>query len=317
VIGPARASWRQRWVLVLRFVPLLLLILSYAWLSVSHGTPWLWNVPVHESGHYTLGETVLFVRHHLREIPVDVAMALSLAAAIRVVSAPSTLRPVKWPIWCALILTAGSFAASAAQEGAGEALRDVLQYRTRDDDVGYGSHWRFHFLSTIWFAVAAALLAAVSTGTGRVLRAKRGSAGRRLNAALWGYIILLTVAFGFTTEPFTSNRYVGHQAREILTHGLITLPLVFSLAWRPDTDGAGPDAERSILPVTVTAWLLVIAIPVFLAVAFAQGGLEETAQLSSGLAGVVAGHVFEHVLDYVLVALLTLSFTGVPRRRTM
>ena len=311
-----RARWQEPWILVLRLVPLLLLILSYAWLSIAHGTPWLWNVPVHESGHYTLAETVLFVRHHLREIPVDVAMALSIAAAIRVVSPSALWRPARWPIWCAVALVATAFAASAAQEGAGEAVRDVLQYRTRDDDVAYGSHWRFHFLSTIWFAVAAMVLAAVSSGTVRALRAK--GAGRTLNGALWAYVILLTVVFGFTTEPFTSNRYIGHQAREILTHGLITLPLVFALTWRLDGVRAGTDAERSAVPVALTAWLLVVGIPIFLAVAFAGngGGLEDSAQLSAGLAGVVAGHVFEHALDYLLVLLLTLSLTGLPRRRT-
>ena len=63
--------------------PLVIVALAYAWLAKVHGRPRLWNIVVHEGGHYTLGQTVLFVRHHLREVPVDLVMALSLAWAVR------------------------------------------------------------------------------------------------------------------------------------------------------------------------------------------------------------------------------------------
>src|SRR5262245_58650599 len=43
------------------------------------------------------------------------------------------------------------------QHGWTSAALDLLQFRTRDDLVEYGSHWRFHWLSTVWFGVAAML----------------------------------------------------------------------------------------------------------------------------------------------------------------
>ena len=45
------------------------------------GAAALWNVVIHESGRYTLGETVLYHSHFLREIAVDLSMALFILAA--------------------------------------------------------------------------------------------------------------------------------------------------------------------------------------------------------------------------------------------
>jgi hypothetical protein len=56
--------------------PLTILALAYAWLALAHGTLRLWQAQVHETGRYTLVETVLF--QSLAEIPVDVGMALFL-----------------------------------------------------------------------------------------------------------------------------------------------------------------------------------------------------------------------------------------------
>jgi hypothetical protein len=298
--------WHRAWIALLALTPIALVVGAYVWLAVAHATPWLWNVVVHESGHYTLGGTVLFFRHHLREIPVDVVMALALATAVATTAPEVPRRPARWAAISAVLLVTLTFAISAMEEGAWEAVRDLLQFRTRDDDVRYGSHWRFHLLSTIWFACAAQVLAAVSTGSVRILRAE-GSA-RSLALASWAVMLVLTLAFGMTSEPFTSARYLGHQAREIMTHGAITLPLVFALGVR--RSGVASHSRPAGVFVTILAWLAVVLIPLFLTIAFSRTGLEETAQLSEGLSGVVAAHVFEHALDYILVALLTMAMIG-------
>jgi hypothetical protein len=298
--------WHRRWIAFLLLAPVALVAGAYAWLAVAHGTPWLWNVVVHESGHYTLGGTVLFFRHHLREIPIDVVMALTLATAVATTSPDVPRRPARWAAVLALLLVGLTFVLSAMEEGAWEATRDLLQFRTRDDDVRYGSHWRFHLLSTIWFACAAQALAAVSSGSVRLLRAE-GTA-RSLALASWAVIIVFTLIFGLTAEPFTSARYIGHQAREIMTHGVITLPFVFAIGVRPL--GISSHPRPAGVFVTILAWLAVLLIPLFLAIAFSRTGLEETAQLSEGVSGVVASHVFEHVLDYILVFLLTIAMIG-------
>ena len=304
--------WQRRWIAFLLVTPLVLVAAAYAWLAIAHGTPQLWNVIVHESGHYTLGGTILFFRHHLREVPVDIVMALTLATAVATMSPGVSRRPVPWAGIAAVLLIGLTFAMAVSEEGVAEAAKDLLQFRTRDDDVSYGSHWRFHLLSTVWFVCATMVLAAVTSGSVRVLRAD--GAARKLALVSWAVNIVLTLAFGLTMEPFTSGRYIGHQAREIMTHGVITLPFTFALGLQ--RIGPRGHAEPAGLFVTILAWLGVLLIPLFLALAFSRTGLEETAQLSAGLSGVVAAHVFEHVLDYILVVLLTVAMVGGRARPT-
>jgi len=300
---------KQRvWLLLLLIAPIVLTTLAYLWLAVAHGTPWLWNVVVHEGGHYTFGQTVLFVRHHVREIPVDVAMALALAAAIHIAIPDEVPVSRRWFAAIALLMVALSLTVAAAEEGWREALRDLLQFRTRDDDTRYGSHWRFHLLSTIWFCGAAPLLAGVSIGLPGLPRVAGRS--RALLMAAWGWVALLTLAFGVGPEPFTSARYIGHQAREILTHGLITLPLVFAICVLAGRATPARDAPRARMAAQILTWLVVAGIPVFLVAAFRGTGLDESAQLQSGLSGVVAAHVFEHLLDYMFVTAVTLAIVG-------
>lgn len=299
---------RRAWLLILTIVPLLLVAMAYGWLAVANGTPWLWDTVVHESGHYTLAQTILFVRHFLREVPVDIAMALALAGAIRTVTPTGPRSDRRVFALAAVILVALAFIASAREEGWREAIRDLLQYRTRDDDLEYGSHWRFHLLSTVWFAAAAPVLAGITCGA-RGVGAPSGIA-RRLTIASWAWIVLLTILFGVGVDPFTSGRYIGHQAREIMTHGTLTLPLIFSLAVRWGAAAPPGSLPNAGVPLQVLGWVTVVSIPVFLLVAFGNTSLEGSAQLASGISGVVAAHVFEHVLDYLLVFFLAMALAG-------
>jgi hypothetical protein len=305
-MAPDRLS-RAWWALLLAG-PIGLVVLAYTWLAAAHGTPWLWNVVVHESGQYTLGRTILFARHFLREIPVDAAMAVALAAAVRMVTPDGVPLPRRWFVSISVLMAVGAIAASAVEEGWWEALRDLLQFRTRDDDTRYGSHWRFHLLSTIWFCSAAPVLAGISSGVAGVPRAS-ADAGRLMRSA-WVGVALLTGAFGVSAEPFTSDRYIGHQAREILTHGLITLPLVLAICVRAARGVPARQAVPAPWPLQVLNWTAVLGIPVFLVTAFGGAGLEGSAQMESGLSGVVAAHVFEHLLDYLFVLAMTLAIVS-------
>jgi hypothetical protein len=205
-------------------------------------------------------------------------------------------------------MVVAAFGMAAAEEGWREALRDLLQFRTRDDDASYGSHWRFHLLSTIWFCTAAPLLAGITVGA-RGLTASSGES-RRLLIAAWTWFSVLTLVFGPGIEPFISQRYIGHQAREILTHGLVTLPLVFAGGVLAGRARAPSGARRGATLPRLLAWVAVIGIPGFLAIAFSSTNLESSAQLESGLAGVVAAHVFEHTLDFVLVLVMTMALVA-------
>jgi hypothetical protein len=144
-------------------VPALVLLASYVWLALDHGTPLLWNVLVHESGRYTFGETVFYFSHFLREVPTVVAYALFLLGVSGGVARttgqdeePDRDARAGWlALGLAMALVGSALWATAASQGWDSALQDLLQYRTRDDLSGYGTHWRYHWLSTLWFGAAA------------------------------------------------------------------------------------------------------------------------------------------------------------------
>lgn len=307
--------WARWPVPLLLGLPFGLLVGAYVWLALEHHTLSLWQVIVHESGRYTLGQTVFFFRHFLREIPVDVAMGVFGAAAVATADPAPRRRPAR--AGAAALFAGGlvviAFACAAGEEGWREAFRDMLQFRTRDDDAVYGAHWNFHLLSTLWFGAAAPAAAALWAGRGGLVRSS--GPARTLLAVAWGWVALLTVTFGVQAEAFTSARYIGHQAREILTHGLITLPLTIGLlrlatGLRSQSGTTAAPVERPGPVLQVLVWLAVAGIPIFLLVAFRGADFAATAQMQSGLAGVVAAHVFEHVLDMALVVLVGLAAIG-------
>ncbi|MGE0126737.1 MAG: hypothetical protein AB7U82_01435 [Blastocatellales bacterium] len=311
----------RRGILFCLLTPLAILAFAYVWLAIDHGAPWLWEVNVHESGRYTLRETIFYFNHFLREIPVDVGMALFLIAGfmnsreIIPNKSPelrgSAINAARWA-WPLLAAAAGlivvAFMMTASRQGWASAALDLLQFRTRDYLSEYGSHWRFHWLSTLWFGVAAMLgapLIAWLCG-----QARRDQQGHKLLLAAWGYFAALTVVFWFSSETFTDVRYTGHQAREILTHGPVTYLLTFGalhlLAARlPEPFSAKPSRTPVIKPFGGYLQLaLFLLIPIYLAVVTLSGDVLEAGQSERGLAAMVGAHFFEHVLDYLLVVLL-------------
>ncbi|MGH9934930.1 MAG: hypothetical protein ACREAM_01720 [Blastocatellia bacterium] len=324
--------------------PLTILALAYAWLAADHGTLWLWDVKVHESGCYTLRETVFYFGHFLREIPVDVGMALFLLAGFmnaRAISPNKSLdsgRAARWA-WLLLAAAAGlvaaAFAIAASRQGWASAALDLLQFRTRDYLSEYGSHWRFHWLSTLWFGVVTMLGAPLITWLDRGSRIEdrksRHCVASDLRSSIldprssildprswqvrswlapWGYFAMLTTVFWFSGKTFTDVRYTGHQAREIMTHGPVTCLLGFGvlrlLAARLSSPFDKPAGGAGVKPgpaVYVQA-ALALLIPAYLAAVTLSGDVMEAGQSERGLAAMVGAHFFEHVLDYLLVILL-------------
>lgn len=301
--------------LVCLAIPALVIAASFCWLALDHGTVALWGVVVHESGRYTLGETVFYFSHFLREVPIAVAYVLFLlgsSGAVRPgwVGTPHAARGLRWSlIGAAGLLVVGALIASGLATGWRDALLDLVQYRTRDDLVGYGTHWRYHWLSTLWFGAAAGLAPRVAN---RLAGKEALGIHRRWTTAGWGYFLALTVVFGVSGDIFLDVRYAGHQAREILTHGPVTLLLgvgVLLLAGRPSI-GDTSQAPRLARRVAAALW---VAIPIWLAAVALSGDVMEEGQSEHGLAAMVAAHTFEHVLDYLLVLFL---LTGIVARAT-
>lgn len=299
-----------------------ILALAWIWLALDHGTVRLWNVVVHESGDHTLGDTVLHFGHFLREVPMLIAIALFVIAAF---GAPRPggsgsqgerrmLAIGASAVGTAAVLVGLALFVVARNRGFDDALRDLVQFRTRDDLAAYGSHWRFHLLSTIWLGVTASLAvrAWARRAGGPAPADPQGS--RALRIAAWAWFIGLTVIFVPTAEPFVDPRFIGHQAREILTHGLVTLPLAlgtFSIVWRDERPDRPTPATTAIPLVAVAVFVL---IPLYLAVATVIMDSMSTAQADLGLSAMVAAHFLEHTLDYLFVVLACVGGAGLVGR---
>jgi len=312
-------------------IPALLAVGSYLWLALDRGTFLLWNVPVHESGRFTLAGTVLYVEHFVREIPVDVAYALFLVAALARVARPpsggapgptagdarAASRTLGWTsLALAALLAAGAVGVAAARGGWGAVWTELLQHRTRPGVLDPGSHWRYHWLSTLWFGVAAHLLvpfvarasapggaAPGLPGSDATSDPRRGPSGAWTFAA-WGYFVALTLVFGVSAALFT---------REIATHGPVTLlwalGAVLATGWIGGSSMVADPGERGSrrrCPRWTPA-VPFVGIPAYLAVVALSGDVMGAGQTDQGLSAMVAGHLFEHTLDYLFVTFLTVS----------
>jgi hypothetical protein len=293
-------------------IPAAVLLASWVWLALEHQTLGLWGVVVHESGRYTLGETIFYFGHFLREVPIAIAYALFLlsASGSATLDGPDRDRrgtsPARWAFLLgAGVLVGGTLVAAALSAGLGSALQDLFQYRTRDDLAGYGTHWRYHWLSTLWFGAVATL---APTLTRRVPGLPGLGVSRFWRRAAWGYFIVLTLVFGLSADIFADARYAGHQAREILTHGPVTAlaGLGILLAWS-GAGGTRPTARDPDIRVTRLLVGVVLLVPIHLAVVSLRGDVMAQGQSDLGLSAMVAAHYFEHTLDYLLVLLLLLG----------
>jgi hypothetical protein len=298
---------------------------SFAWLSVHHGSVRLWDVVVHENGRHTLGGTVLYFSHFLREIPTCIALALFLLVASRA-SRPGA-RPrsaARIAVFTGLIAAALglailAFRSVSLQEGDVEAWRNLMQFYTRDGLGEPGSHWRFHLLSTVWLGVAVDA-AARQLGVGSSSADAADSSGdRRAEMLAWVVFGCITLAFGFNLDPFADPRYLGHQAREIATHGPVTVPLALGLVAivRRIQEGPALAAPFKVSRVPVPRVAVLALIPAYLGFTGMATGALETSQSPGNPAGLVAAHFFEHTLDYVFVALLTTGAYGMLRERRL
>jgi hypothetical protein len=293
-------------------VPLLVLIGSFIWLALDHGTPWLWSVVVHESGRYTLGETILYFGHFLREVPIAVAYALFLLSLSggTMTAGAGTARAARVALAAAAVLVGGAFLVTARSHGSDSALQDLFQYRTRDDLAGFGTHWRYHWLSTLWFGAATALMPVVATRL-RFLPPLRTS--RYWSRAAWAYFVVVSILLGFSSDILLDPRYAGHQAREVMTHASVTFLLGLGLVL-----AFSPGRLVSSRPARLT-WLAAVAvvlIPAWLAAVSLRGDVMAQGQSAHGLGAMVAAHYFEHALDYLLVLLLLFGGLAARSRRT-
>jgi hypothetical protein len=273
------------------------------------------DAAVHEDGRHALAGTVLYWRHFLREVPVAALYAVMAAGACAAYG-PHPGRPrraaLSWCMVAAALLVALAAAGAVQAAGVRTALWDLLQAYVRDDGWAYGSHWRVHALSTLAFLLAALAGAALlgRAVDGAFARPRRRPRRRWLGGSLAAFAVL-SLLWLPTPEPVVDPRAIGHQAREAVTHLLITLPLALGVWLLVHRDGGVPAAGLQRPPAEiVAAGLAAAAVVSGLGVAALATRAAQVARPGAALSSLVAAHAFEHTLDYIFVALLTAWCAG-------
>lgn len=276
------------------YLPLAVLTAAFVILCVQHSTAWPWNVVVHEDGRRTLLDTIFYFDHATGELPLDLLLSAAVAGAMLCAFPAPAARPLGILAAVCLILDAIIIA------GAKERALYLFQFHTRDQEpMVYGSHWHYHFLSQA--ALMLLPLVLVSIRYNRVL------------VAAWTIFAALSIVFGISSETFRNARYLGHQARELFTHTLVTIPLAAYLTWR--THSCVPGSHSCERPgLNWKPALAFLTISTYLAAGVLLTGARHHAQ-SADWTAVICAHFFEHTFSYLVVPTHALLFYLLGARR--
>lgn len=294
--------------LVFGLLPVIVCILAYVALALEEGKWLLFGEVIHEGGERNLIETFFFYEHALRELALDGLLGLALGWGVAAL-APGRRRSRR-TLGIAGMVAAGSIVlitlGTIREAGVEGALEELAQVHTRPGAIlEWGSHWQYHLLSRLALILlghAMLMPLAGAEARGRVLRALR----RSLVA-----FVALSVIFLPRLESFIDPLYLGHQARELATHALTTLPLALFVAL---PDGLTWDWHGLRRPCFWVGFGLAGVIALWLGVGALLGGAAAETQ-SPSWTRVLGGHVFEHGLGYLLVPALAVVVRGLTVRR--
>jgi hypothetical protein len=296
---------RQR--AALFWLPALILLGAFGVICLHFHTPWPFPLVVHEDGTRTLWGTILYFEHAVQELPVDVLLAAGIAGAMLRCGAVSRKRPglIRWLLALAVVVDATILAGAWAQAGVATSLRWLLQFHTRDSaPLAFGSHWGYHLLSEAALMLLGMALAAAA---GRA----RGSAA--LLGAAWAVFAVLSLALVRNAAPFLDARYLGHQARETLTHALVSVPLAVAACCA--AGGAGfslkPISRRMLWPAAGF-----VLLSVYLAAGAVWTGSGQHAQTNDPVK-LLCSHFFEHSFSYLVVSSHAALFLLLAARRPL
>jgi len=286
-------------ILFLLGLPLLIWALSYLHLAREFRTWDLRSVKIHETGRYTLTDTVFYYNHFLRELPIDTLYALALHWSY--VSAgilfPSWLGHASAQ-WAALgLFLSLVVVGSTRRVGLRASLMDLFQLRERDELISWGSHWQMHFLST-----AAVILILIWPGTLLPVTPGRGIDLIRLA----GLFLVVSIVFRTGWKALTHPRWLLHGGREIFTYVLLIavpglLPIFLQRGLVPFRFGA-LSAAVLVLVGLITIWTVIV---------YKRSDLDSEAQSRRGALYLITSHFFEHVLDFFyIVLMLSALFAG-------
>ena len=125
---------------------------------------------------------------------------------------------------------------------------------------------------------------------------------------------ILTIIFGLSSAPFTDARFLGHQARELFTHALITVPLAIGCCLlmpraEPATEST---STRRIWPIAAIVACILLA--AYLGVGVVLTRSQRLAQTNDWIK-LICGHFFEHTISYLVVTVHSVVFYLLGARR--
>jgi hypothetical protein len=285
---------------------LAVLAAAFVGVCVQASTLWPWTSVVHESGDRTLLQTIGYVEHASRELPLDILLGLAIGGA-----AVATWRR-RDPVggargWLLLggaaVVAAGILASTWALVGSRGLYENLMQMPTRPGEpLVAGEHWRYHLLSSLaCMLLGAALARAVSASTPR-----EWDGGRMPEILAWTMFGGATVLWGISAASFFNGVYLGHQARELATHAIVSVPLGLGLCLRLAV--SQPVDVRGITRTGRGRLALLLAAIAAGIGAWLAWGVISTDAVSQGqtssLPALIFPHFFEHTLTYVIVALV-------------
>ncbi|MCC6991370.1 MAG: hypothetical protein IT181_20360 [Acidobacteria bacterium] len=309
------------WRAVLFGLPGAVLLVAFGGIVQMTGSAWPWHDVVHEDGVRTLLRTIFYFEHATRELLPDLVLAVGIAGSVRYFLPPTAGPGLDRSRRRLAVIAAGALlvivGGTVVTEGARVVLENLSQSHTRAGaPLVWGAHWLYHFLDR-----AAELLLALSlAGALWIVRGCPGTrrGGWTLYRAAWAIFAASTIVFRPTLEPFVAPAFLGHQLRELLTHGLVTVPLALGVC----AELARRFAATSPASPGAPAWRIVMAaglasaiVGAFLLAASLASDAQAQGQ-ASGLAALIFPHFFEHALGYLFVPALAgfLYLSRAPRQ---
>jgi hypothetical protein len=312
---------------VLLAVPVLTYLSSYVYLAFYRRTPWLFHSIIHESGEYTLLESVFYVSHFLGHVPVVTFLALYFTGVTVSLIGPATGTHVRsWipPAVGLLLLLASSVVLSFIAFGSDDTLGFLLQQKQSVVRYEQGGAWNLHFPSTI-SQLLLIPLTIILAGRSFGIAIQPDARGRRL------VLISILFLFAFTwlvnandlrvpLQIWSNPRYLAHSVRELLTFPLIFYPLSLYLFLKYSR----PASTRTRFPLWAAPLaFLFIVLFTYQSVVSLQAGIGNLAQKPAFAQGgnlsipyLLASHYFEHFLDTVYFFLLCWLFYSLIQARS-
>jgi len=146
--------------------------------------------------------------------------------------------------------------------------------------------------------------------------AANGRPGLVVAAASIAIYIALTIVFSRgllffeLKQPFRDPQYLGHQARELLTHALVTVPIAWAVCMLMLSSSRKAAPARSIsrtLPIsiagTIVAGVAGILIAIYVCVAAWMAGAASHGQTTDPVT-LIFPHFFEHSFTYLVVSMV-------------